>query len=684
MEQTNRTILFEEINPEKEDLLTLIIENEKRKGLNDEEIFHIHEKLEVGSYEEFLLKFEPSVRMQLDTQNCTVNFNQDIQGTATEKISFHDESSLLNGLIRLIDAKKKEKHVLTSFEDMRHNIIPKRNMDAFISRRNEICIEAESHQANEKENRERLINLIQDYNDGVFLLEVFIQDMNYYAKNMHFAGKPDKGILDDKGRMQIKVVKRAASYRKKISISDTISYEKYKYLVADCMRSLQAETRYKNQELMQACLLLPVLLAEKRYYELEQLYSRYYKLYEEVIKKFWIAAKPLIETALGVREFFSQYQGKDGMAPRMVVANFKPVELIQPENRNNLELYLNTVNMTSYQQNVLWYAIIPNIAGKEGVLGRPVRERFVAKQEQYHYKRNEMEEVTMLVDMLGKYKIQSFLSMALTQEHTFTALAQRGTDAISDMLQQLERIEDKDYCIPCFPNFIVIAKEDAYQRIGMELDFNDLTEKIEVGAEKKIWLDEIGIEASYIAAGLVAACQCPKYLQTCYAKGVDENLPGVAYRFTQGENYLKTVSGMLSETISMTEEMEEELKLRSKGILFGQRNGKMVVLTDRVLSYNAGNKLLISMVQTMSYIERQIQYDTQDFKKHLIEQFFQRRPGSTITTWGVAKGREVNVILRENEDLEYRINDADDSCTFSINFKNDEVVRNEKVSMFKE
>ena len=52
--QTNRTILFEEINPEKMDILTLINDSKGLDSLDDENIIEINQHLLVGSFDEFL------------------------------------------------------------------------------------------------------------------------------------------------------------------------------------------------------------------------------------------------------------------------------------------------------------------------------------------------------------------------------------------------------------------------------------------------------------------------------------------------------------------------------------------------------------------------------------------------------------------------------------------------------
>ena len=56
--QTNRTILFEEINPEKMDILTLINDSKGLDSLDDENIIEINQHLLVGSFDEFLEKLK--------------------------------------------------------------------------------------------------------------------------------------------------------------------------------------------------------------------------------------------------------------------------------------------------------------------------------------------------------------------------------------------------------------------------------------------------------------------------------------------------------------------------------------------------------------------------------------------------------------------------------------------------
>ncbi len=57
--QTNRTMLFEEINPEKLDLITLVGDVRGIDSLSDDKIREISQHLLVRSFDEFLNRFTP-------------------------------------------------------------------------------------------------------------------------------------------------------------------------------------------------------------------------------------------------------------------------------------------------------------------------------------------------------------------------------------------------------------------------------------------------------------------------------------------------------------------------------------------------------------------------------------------------------------------------------------------------
>ncbi len=684
MQQTNRTILFEEVNPDVGDLLQLIGEQNGQQSLTDDDLWEINRRLEVNSFDEFIKKFTPGVNMLLDTNYRTVQFSRGHLGSEEEHIFLHEENSLFSMLLYIMQAKKKKKYLLTGFMDLLDNIIPREDTNTFIDARNQIIQEVQQQGGKFTEAVKRKVEkLMLQYDDGLFLLTSYIKDTCHILTLSDKDRGKDKGILNDYGRMQIRVIRKAARYRYAQADQIALDIDDFEDSIMQCMEEVQRHKPIKNKQLFLDCFLLNVYYNNKEYEMIQRGYEDYCNLYTEIIRKFWIEAKPIMETMLGIKEFFEQYQETEGMRPSLVIGNFRIEELLQEKNRKKLDVYLNTVNSKNFYQQTLWYAIIPNMisAGRESMTN--VRERFQSQRERFHYDRNKTEEIVLLLDILGKYKIQSFLSLALVEENTFSQFQKKGIDGINESLTVLEHVNAQDYIIPCYPNFIVIPREQACLTIGREVAYNDLTETLEVTGNKTLWLDEIGIGASYIAAGIVAACQCPQYLKKYYRKGIDETQPGVGYRLTAQNHNQMIYSTMLSETIEYSQEILEEALQKSRGFLFGQHQGKMTVLTDRVFSYNRNDRLLCAMVQTSTYMERVIQFETQDFKKNLITQFFQHRPGSTISMWNADDKNTINAILKDGESITYELDEKQENCTFFIEFNDNDnsVVRQDKVAI---
>ena len=73
--QTNRTILFTEINPECLNLLTLIGDVRGKTSLDDDKIKEINKELAVSSFPEFLEKFSPVVYSWCDASTGKIQYS---------------------------------------------------------------------------------------------------------------------------------------------------------------------------------------------------------------------------------------------------------------------------------------------------------------------------------------------------------------------------------------------------------------------------------------------------------------------------------------------------------------------------------------------------------------------------------------------------------------------------------
>ena len=85
--QTNRTILFEKVNKEKDTILSLIHMQNAKESLSDEEVQAIHRALEVSGFADFVEKFSPAVYMFLDPEKGIVRFTRECTDSRQIRIS---------------------------------------------------------------------------------------------------------------------------------------------------------------------------------------------------------------------------------------------------------------------------------------------------------------------------------------------------------------------------------------------------------------------------------------------------------------------------------------------------------------------------------------------------------------------------------------------------------------------
>lgn len=142
--QTNRTILFTEINPECLNLLTLIGDVRGKTSLDDDKIKEINKELAVSSFPEFLEKFSPVVYSWCDASTGKIQYStvrpEHIPQNCITEIPLNEMNDLLNMLITLLDAKDAQgvANVDFQFGKILEMISPKKIMEDIRQVRREI------------------------------------------------------------------------------------------------------------------------------------------------------------------------------------------------------------------------------------------------------------------------------------------------------------------------------------------------------------------------------------------------------------------------------------------------------------------------------------------------------------------------------------------------------------------
>lgn len=142
--QTNRTLLFEEINPEKPDLLTLVGDVRGIDSLSDEKVKEMNEALLVRNFDEFITKFEPVVYSFFNANNQKIMYTLKKPETIPEEmltpIYLNRQNDFLKMLMSLVEAKRAQSiiNVDFQFDRLTDMISPKKVMEDIRQNRKEL------------------------------------------------------------------------------------------------------------------------------------------------------------------------------------------------------------------------------------------------------------------------------------------------------------------------------------------------------------------------------------------------------------------------------------------------------------------------------------------------------------------------------------------------------------------
>ncbi|WP_250277276.1 transcriptional regulator [[Clostridium] colinum] len=700
--QTNRTILMEEINPEKLDLITLVGDTKGIDSLSDEKIKEINENLLVNNFDEFLEKFDPVVYSFFNANNQKVIYTlkkpESIPDEMLTEIHLNTNNDFLKMLITLIDTKRVQGiiNVDFKFENLTDLISPKKVMDDIRQNRKELQYVYGEYVALEEGDPKKLdiadkLNVMfeeasKNYNNVMAMLPLAIEDIK--TRLLLGTGQSEDktplalGVLSMGEDGELKILEAPKAETTSIAtIDDNVNKGLIQALEEDYEAINEDSNDYVKSLVSRTfCPLASTMVTDIDVSKEVKNYNSYLEFYKTAKDDFIKIAKPLIEKILGVWAFFEQYPKKlKGMRPSLLISNTTNEMFAKSNNIPKLITYLNTVNAKNEFKNTIWYGILPNISLDQNSKMKLTRERFKGNEVKEKTDVNSVESLARILDIFKDYGIQGFFSYETSDKTTFNYMATEGIEKFEERCSTLIGKPYSEYAIPCVPNFTIIPKDKS----GVVLDSKMLVTEdniAELSKEKedimKLWIEGVYIGASYIAAGLVATYQCPEYLKSVFKKNVDSSLPGVRFDIESGDNSLKVYTSMAKEITGFTNTIKDDINRRSFGFVFSSENavieGKEV---SRVMVYKARNLLVneenmyepIYKTQVTTYIERVLRHATSDFKQDNIVGFFSNNPQSQKSLWNT-KREFINAIVGKGDDINYSIDESSNICTLDITF----------------
>ena len=710
--QTNRTLLFAEINPERNNLLTLIGDVRGKSSLDDDKMKEINEELVVSSFEEFLEKYAPVVYSWCDAAAGDIQYSlvrpENIPDNCITEIPLNESNDLVNMLITLLDAKGAQgvANVDFTFSNIMDMISPKKIMEDIRQVRREIQYTYEKYAQLDDEDPKKLdlgdkLNdqfeqASQNYNHVLAMLPLAIED----AKTRLLLGDGETkqrgrdfkaGLLSmgEDGELKILEMKQEENTQLAI-VDDKINtglieafkedYDALNDTPSDYVRDLVVRTFCPLSSTMESIV--------DREAEVRN-YNQYLEFYKKSKDDFVKAVKPLIEKLLGVKIFFDQYQVKEkGMQPQLLISNISLEMMVKASNLPRLLTYLNTSNDKNVFENTIWFAIVPDVELSQSGGGKLQRIRFAGNQRQEKPGANSIENLSILMNAIQPYRITTFFSFRTGEETTFNYIATEGVGIFKEKCAPLMKKEYSEFVVPCIPNATIIPKDKS----GLILDKRMVMDEqgnVALSNEKedvmKMWLEGIYVGAAYEAAGIVAAWQCPEYLKERF-NNTSPEYPGVRFDVEADDNALLAATSMTKEISGFTNAIKNAINHTGFGFVFSSDNAQykgkeiknITVYKARNLLSNGTEFEPIYKTLVVTYIERMLRFYSSDFKQDKILKFFSSNPNSQKSRWDSDR-QHINSILQDGDELDYSIDEKYGICNVQVTFAN--TTKNLKVQL---
>ena len=713
--QTNRTMLFEEINPEKLDLLTLVGDTKGLESLDDAKIKEIHNQLLVHSFDEFLDKFHPVVYSFFNAATQSVAYTlekpDNIPDEYISEIPLNKQNDFLNMLFTIMDSKRSQGiiNVAFKFDKILDMISPKKIMRDIKQVRKEIhYLYGEYEKLDDGDPKKldigdklnyKFEEASQNYNNVMAMLPLAIEDIKTRLLLTQSTGKKQESALqigmlsmNENGELKVlEIAKKDKNELMAISATETNTglveafkddYDAVNEEPSEYVKSLVVRT---------FCPMTAVTNADVDVEQEVNNYNTYLEFYKNAKDDFIKTVKPLVEKILGVRVFFEQYNTKEkGMRPGLLVANARLDMMVSSVNIERLTTYLNSVNTKNDYSNTVWLGIVPNIELEQSQSRKATRQRFKGNAVVEKSEGNTMEALSNLMEAIREFKIQVFYNFQTGEDTTFNYVATSGVEKFIEKSQPVAKKDYSEFVSCCLPNFTIVPKDKSEVVLDNRMQMSE-EGNVELSKARedvmKLWIEGIYVGAAYAAAGLVAAYQCPEYLRGHYSN-VSPKYPGVRYDIESGDHSLRTVTTLGKEITGFTNTIKNTINNKGFGFVFASESSQMQGKEIKNLTVYKARTMAVSddvydsIYKTMvsTYIERMLRFLTNDFKQENVVKFFSNNPKSQKSLWEADKNF-INAIIQEGDTLDFVIDDNTNECNIKLGFNGN--VKNLKVSVTK-
>ena len=380
IEQTNRTIVLEKFSEEKYNILTLIGDVENIESLDDEIISEINDKLVVGSFEEFLIKFEPKIYSFMDVENKKISYTLEkdmrLPESLYNEIPINLENSFIKMLVTLIENRKSIdlKNIEFKFEDILDMLSPRRIISDIKQLRKDISYLYDKYEKLSDSNPKKLdigdqlndkfYQASKNYNNILAMLPLAIEDTKTKLsigeeRSSQTIENIKAGLIEfsNDGKLEFIEVKTSSN---ELALVNETRNELVEIFKEDYNQNSKNPNKYIGDLICRT--FVPMNLVEEIDFKKEvDNYNNYLELYKQAQDDFIKQAKSLIEKVLAVKIYFDQFDSNIEMKPKLLITNVENYILSEAKNLEKLDKFLNTVNTKNEFNNTIWFATITDI-----------------------------------------------------------------------------------------------------------------------------------------------------------------------------------------------------------------------------------------------------------------------------------------------------------------------------------
>ena len=628
VKQTGTTIIFEEFDSNKPDLITLLTKDEDELPIEKFRNLIMGEdsELVVKSFSEFEEKFSPIIYETVVMEDGEPKFLYKLDKPKGECTQIKLKDHVFYKMIKnILDGKSHSDNGNLDFnyDEFKKALSPKESLEEckkirkrLLANTKEYIQLVESGKPNsvEKKRLEKNIVAIRkkiidkyDNKSPLNLLPILIADKqtqidalnevkNPVLGNLEFESKITscKPVFNEKGLIEFVNVEENVDVEVHTESKDQEYLEKVAGVLKNDFISY-APAEYKDNDFVAGMIANAYTggggksVYSTDLIKIEEEKAKLQKIYKGAQESFAKAVIDTVQRFIGVKSFFDHaaYKGKLGRNIKLIVANCKFNKLLADDvAKERFKFYFNAFS-NEKDVNRIWFGIVPSVRLDVSTKGADSSENITCSGDAFGPMHNtsdkvkeiddsgsQLDSLNEMLSLLSDAKIMAFTNDKAGKDTGFVSINADKVRDYENALNNALTSVNSEYAVFCYPNFTILPEEKTAVKIGYKLEFDSKQDEY-------CELPGVYLDSSYVACGMVVGIQNYEFLKS---KGfnVDSRFPCVRFSLEDEEHSKIITTNLNRET---TTEMLKETKAAMSEYRFGFAFAdNRIIYKDKILN----------------------------------------------------------------------------------------------------